>query len=111
MTNDEPKDTTALLNELRRTARRIFDRGADEESGLALAITFDELDGEIEARHVLPSQWRRGRGRPRNNQEGERIEGVIHGTRSGYNAGCGCLECRAANREYVAGWRKQKTNQ
>lgn len=107
----EPTDSTRLLNELRRTARKIFDRGADEEIGLHMAITFDQLDGRIEERHELPSQWRRHRGRPRNPEPGELMEGVVHGTRTGYNSGCGCLDCRAANREYIAGWRKSAKEQ
>jgi hypothetical protein len=108
---DEPPDSTALLNELRRTTRKIFDRGASEELGLNLAVTFDQLDGHLESGGALPGQWRRRRGRPRMEEEGEIRDDVVHGTRAGYAAGCGCLRCRAANREYVAEWRRNQKEQ
>lgn len=103
---EEKLDSTATLNELRRTTAKIFDRGVTEELGMKLAVDFDKLDAHLEDGGAYPSQWRSRRGRPRLEKEGEIREDVTHGTRAGYNAGCGCNRCRAANREYMANWRQ-----
>lgn len=97
-------DPTTHLNTMRKTTREIFVYGASEERGLALANQFSELDTHLDAGGAAPGQWRNiRRGRPRAEEDGEILDSVLHGTRSGYNRGCRCNKCRKANREHAAG--------
>ena len=38
-------------------------------------------------------------GRPRRTNDGVVIDGIVHGKKHGYNLGCRCMDCTAANRE------------
>ena len=103
------EDPTAHLNAMRRTTKEIFTYGASEERGLLLANQFSELDTHLDAAGATPGQWRNiRRGRPREEEDGEILDNVTHGTRSGYNRGCHCQKCRKANREHAANRRATK---
>ena len=108
----EPIDATQVVNRMRRTTKEIFNRGASEERGLQLAKDFADLDEHIIEGGYLPHQWRNvRRGRPREEEDGEVLDFVQHGTRSGYNAGCHCQKCRKANREHSARRRAKQKEQ
>ena len=103
MSTEPEIDPTQVLLEIRRAYRTINDRGVTEEQGMLLAQSVADLDDHIDAGGYLPDQWRnQSRGRPRATSEGEVLDSVKHGTRSGYNRGCRCGKCRKANREHAA---------
>lgn len=101
---EEEFDPTQTLTEIRRAARRIQARGATEALATELANGFTDLDDHIDAGGPMPDQWRNivHGGRPRKHENGEVLDYVTHGTRSGYNRGCRCTRCRRANREHSA---------
>lgn len=70
---------------------------AQEPAVASLAEEFAALDDWLGHGGFLPEQWAAaGVGRHR----GDRpvLENVRHGTRRGYNEGCGCNACTMANR-------------
>ncbi|HEY5787692.1 MAG TPA: hypothetical protein VIT65_23250 [Microlunatus sp.] len=96
-------NSSDALNEVRRLIARNQDRGVTEEVTWDLMEVFGALDSHLDEGGALPDQWRnRKRGRPRATEEGEKLDGVTHGSRSGYNKGCRCNQCRRANREHAA---------
>lgn len=56
------------------------------------------LDDWMSRGGFAPAAWRVSPGRPRREQDGPTRDGVPHGSRTGYNAGCKCLLCTGANR-------------
>jgi hypothetical protein len=105
----DPIDPSDALNQLRRLVSRNQDKGVTEEVTWDLMDVFGALDSHLDEGGALPDQWRnRKRGRPRATEEGEKLDGVTHGTRSGYNKGCRCNQCRRANREHAAAFLAQQ---
>lgn len=100
-------DPTRALTDIRDASRRL----EDTEDPLVSQLLDDVsgLDDWITKGGYLPDQWRNARrGRPRLEQEGQVRTDVKHGTRTAYNAGCRCADCRAANREAAALYRSRK---
>ncbi len=82
-------DPTTALSDLREKVHKL----EDEE----IVTQFDGLDEWLGMGGFLPEQWAAASvGRHR----GDRpvLDSVRHGTRRGYNAGCGCNACTMANR-------------
>lgn len=84
-------DPTTTLEELRMLAL---------EGDHTLGERFRDLDEWLSKGGFLPEQWNtRKSGRPVRTEDGPTvIDGVAHGTRRGYNQGCKCVPCTAANR-------------
>lgn len=103
MTDTDDYNPSEALRQIRRTYRTINTYGVSEQAGMELAIAVEDLDNFLDGGGYLPDQWRnQNRGRPRRTTDGEVLDDVRHGTRSGYNRGCHCLKCTKANREHAA---------
>lgn len=63
----------------------------------ALAESFEALDEWLSNDGFKPKDWAARVGRPRLKEDGVVLPGVTHGTPSGYNRGCHCLDCRRSN--------------
>lgn len=96
-------DPTKCLAEIRELIAH------DDPAEVAEPIVerFDALDGWMSKGGFLPRQWNHS-GRPVSTEPGVVLDNVTHGTVSGYNAGCHCLDCRAANREKARRYRMNK---
>lgn len=83
-------DPTTALSDLREKVHALHD---DE-----VVTTFDGLDEWLQRGGFLPEQWIKAAGSSGRRADRQVLDHVTHGTRRGYNAGCGCNPCTMANR-------------
>ena len=91
-------DPTTALSGLREKMHALDPMSpSDRDDVEQFVAEFDALDEWLEMGGFLPEQWAAaGVGRNRGNRPV--LDSVRHGTRRGYNEGCGCNACTMANR-------------
>ena len=87
-------DPTQALADIRELAKAVLSDDQVHE----LAERIEGLDDWMTHGGFPPEQWRPRQGRPPLTEPGPVLDGVVHGRRKSYDAGCHCLACRAANR-------------
>ena len=91
-------DPTTALSGLRQKVHALDPMSpSDRDDVEQFVAEFDALDEWLGMGGFLPEQWSAAAlGRQRGHREV--LDNVTHGTRRGYNAGCGCNACTYANR-------------
>lgn len=93
-------DPDAALADVRVSVSKLKNsRSARASTTVAQFVAeVESLDDWMSRGGFAPAAWRVSPGRPRREEDGPILDGVTHGTRTGYNAGCKCLLCTGANR-------------